>query len=833
MSLPMASRQVVSVLMPCLNPGPYLNEAIASCLVQPEVEQLLIADGGSDPSTLDCLERWATRDSRVIWSSQPDQGPADALNRAYSQAQAGLVGWLNADDRYEEGALARAVHAFEQNPHWQMVYGHGQHIDANGALVELYPSCPPDVGIEGFQDGCFVCQPTVVLRDSFLQLLGGFDIRSQACFDLALWLRAFAAAPEAIGFIQAVQASTRLHANTITARQQWKVNLESAALLYKACGHVADHWFQQAACYWPGQVSVNQLSLEPILLERLNHALNLCRNLDHVGVADPLLPSALQLLLHSRLDLQACGFHEPRRKREFAQWIILHGLREYPALCEGDSSTNPLLAWLAEDSELEGVSRIALAIWDSTARHQRVWPLPRRIRAYRHWLKRHWKRLPHPSLPSYAALFGMSRRRRLFRQFLGHQALASKPMDTFLCLPGVNLVGYASHALGVGEDVRTTALALRQLGVCTAVVDFPPMDCQGRELLPVGLLEDQPASYKATLLCLTPEETMRYVLSHGKALLTGKYVIGYWPWELPHWPQQWRLAFDLVDEIWVSSRHIQASLVHETTKPVRLMPLCVDAQDLCLVPPSDSQLVRWRSRFGLPLYGMLALCSFDLNSSMARKNPWAAIYAFQRSFPLAPLDELGYDVALVVKTFPPMRRHREWERLKQLAALDKRIHIIEQKLDRDELSGLYGCCDVLLSLHRAEGFGRVLAEALQLGLDVIATDWGGNQDFCHGPLAHAVPYSLVPVPAGAYPHWQNQVWAQPDLPVAADMLFSVLQRRYRQGRPAPAVSSIYRQVFSASTCGKRYRDRLEQLGLINESVVSHDEVPNSNLQPQD
>ena len=57
-------------------------------------------------------------------------------------------------------------------------------------------------------------------------------------------------------------------------------------------------------------------------------------------------------------------------------------------------------------------------------------------------------------------------------------------------------------------------------------------------------------------------------------------------------------------------------------------------------------------------------------------------------------------------------------------------------LPPDKLLALYGCCDVFLSLHRLEGFGRGMAEALQLGVDVIATAYGGNTDFCTGPLAH-------------------------------------------------------------------------------------------------
>ena len=834
--------RLVSVLMPCLNPGPYLEEAIASCLAQPELQQLLIADGGSDPGTLVCLQAWAARDSRIVWWSEADQGPADALNHALQRAEADLVGWLNADDRYESGALQRAVAALEEHPLWQLVYGHGQHIDAQGRFLELYPSRPPEAGLEAFQEGCFICQPTVLMRRSFLEYLGGFDAHWRVCFDLDLWLRAFAAAPQAIGFVPALQASTRLHPGTITARQQWRVNLESVALLQRNCGYALDHWLNSAArellTHQPGSDGSSRLAeaagiLEAAdLVERLRGAVQLLQQSSNNLPEIASLPADLQLLLLSRPDLLGCGFHQPGQEQNFAQWLLLHGLHEYLPLAEGDATTNPVLAWLAHPAEGSGLPRIARAIWDSTARHRRRWPLPRRVVAYQHWLKRHWNELPQQPLPAYSVLFGASRRQRWMQRLLFREVPPSASRAPAL-LPGVNLIGYASHALGIGEDLRTTALALQQVCVATAVIDFPPRDFPGREISAPAPAMWPAAPHQATLLCLTAEETMRYLLSQGRALLKDRYVIGYWPWELPRWPSQWRQAFDLVDEIWVSSRYIQRSLQGETSKPVQVLPLCVDALFLGLDPLTDAQVEQQRRAFDLPAKAVLALCSFDLSSSSQRKNPWGAIQAFQRAFPPLLAGGERTDVALVVKTFPPAQPHSEWERLKRVAAFDPRIHILEANLNRDQLSQLYGCCDVLLSLHRAEGYGRVLAEALQLGLDVIATNWSGNTDFFSGSLAHPLPFSLVPVPPGAYPHWPDQHWAEPDLATAAALLQQVVQRRLLEGRPAPELSEPYRQQFSASTCGRHYRQRLEQLGLLSAPEELRSAVPGSSQHSPD
>ena len=116
-------------------------------------------------------------------------------------------------------------------------------------------------------------------------------------------------------------------------------------------------------------------------------------------------------------------------------------------------------------------------------------------------------------------------------------------------------------------------------------------------------------------------------------------------------------------------------------------------------------------------------------------------------------------VSLMIKTFPPLRLTAEWEWLQARASEDSRIILIAESLPRDELLSLYGCCDVFLSLHRSEGFGRGMAEALQLGLDVIATDFGGNTDFCTGPLAHPVRWRKVPIPVDY--HSQMVIFANP------------------------------------------------------------------------
>ena len=232
----MKLRPSVSVLMPCRNAGPFLAEAAASALQQPDCLELLVADGGSIDGSLQLLDDLAATDPRVRVVSRSDSGPADALAQAFRGARGTLIGWLNADDLYPPGALARAVAALDAHPDWLMVYGEGEVFDHATGLRQRYPTLPASHGIDAFISHCFICQPAVVFRRSMAVLLGSFDQHWRTAFDFDLWLRAFAAFPHRIGYLPHWQGRTRLHIATITSQQRSKVALEATALIARHFG---------------------------------------------------------------------------------------------------------------------------------------------------------------------------------------------------------------------------------------------------------------------------------------------------------------------------------------------------------------------------------------------------------------------------------------------------------------------------------------------------------------------------------------------------------------------------------------------------------------------
>lgn len=234
----------VSVVMPLLNQAGFLEESVRSVMEQalPRLE-LVVMDGGSTDGSLSVLSRLAQRyPDRIRWYSAADDGPAQAINRAVQLARHEVLGWLPADDLYAPGAVLRAAEALRDQPLWQIVYGEGQHVDLAGRPLGRYPTLGPQTPLAAFADGCFVCQPTLFMRRAVWLHAGGLDETLRASFDFELWLRLFAAHAGRIGFIQAVQAHSRLHEGGITARQRERVALEGLRVLRRHFGVSAPHW---------------------------------------------------------------------------------------------------------------------------------------------------------------------------------------------------------------------------------------------------------------------------------------------------------------------------------------------------------------------------------------------------------------------------------------------------------------------------------------------------------------------------------------------------------------------------------------------------------------
>jgi hypothetical protein len=237
----------LSIVMPTRNQAPFLAAAVASVMQQAEGAaarlELVVVDGASTDGTPELLATLAAQHpGRLRYVSEPDAGPADAVNKAVAMAAAPLVGWLNSDDAYTPGAAARAVQALQQHPDWVMVYGEGDHVDLHGTHLDRYPTRGPDTPLAAWADGCHICQPTAFFRRDAFLALGGLDTSLRTAFDYEFWLRLLKAHPGRVGFVPETQALSRLHAEGITLRMRELVAMEALEVIHRHIGPAPLHW---------------------------------------------------------------------------------------------------------------------------------------------------------------------------------------------------------------------------------------------------------------------------------------------------------------------------------------------------------------------------------------------------------------------------------------------------------------------------------------------------------------------------------------------------------------------------------------------------------------
>jgi glycosyltransferase involved in cell wall biosynthesis len=287
-------------------------------------------------------------------------------------------------------------------------------------------------------------------------------------------------------------------------------------------------------------------------------------------------------------------------------------------------------------------------------------------------------------------------------------------------------------------------------------------------------------------------EVLVALMAHDYVTWADRYRIAYWAWETPKAPASWIFAADYLHEIWVPSRFVHDALVTTFNEAERadLIPrLRVMPHPVPLPPPMRHEMAR--QRFGLQDGVCEVLSLFDAKSSAVRKNPWGVLEAWQQAFP-----EPSPHARLTLKVSDPGRDRSSADRLLALVATRDDIRLTNERLSERDMEAFIGAFDVLISLHRSEGFGLTLAEAMAAGVAVIATGWSGNSDFMTTENSRPVSSTLVPVydPEGAYTLVKNdpaQVWAEPDNAEAAQALHELADHPdLRQNLSAAAVQSI-------------------------------------------
>jgi glycosyltransferase involved in cell wall biosynthesis len=362
---------------------------------------------------------------------------------------------------------------------------------------------------------------------------------------------------------------------------------------------------------------------------------------------------------------------------------------------------------------------------------------------------------------------------------------------------GINFAGYVRSEMGVGESVRCAARAAKAAGLPVSVRSVDQLGGPFR-LLDLSVPEDRDFPYAFNIFHVNADQSPGVLAKLGEKFTRGKFNIGYWAWELEEFPDRWESSFGYLREIWTPSSFCAEAIARVSPIPVLRVPHAIHL---------DLTTARERSDFGIPSDSFAFLCIFDLMSGFERKNPLGAITAFRAAFQGSD----RYHLALKIN-----HAERHADRLAQIrdAADGLPVTILARTIDHADVTSLMNCCDCLISLHRSEGFGLTLAEAMYLGKPVIATGYSGNLDFTRDDNSFLVRFQMTSVPHGCDPYPQSARWADPDVAHAAEQMKLVAQSAETRAERARRGQRFVRNELAPSVIGAIMKRRLELLRKV-------------------
>ncbi len=470
----------------------------------------------------------------------------------------------------------------------------------------------------------------------------------------------------------------------------------------------------------------------------------------------------------------ACGLADTFVRQPLWQQRVPHGLTRF--------GWDDLKAWVAKQYRVRG---------DWLARAERPDILSPTEELY--WLtvaRPEWRQRYPDVLTNPATALAFAR--QLYRQGEIDDAWLRRLEMSPLRL-GVNLLAHFRYPSGLQVAAINTAEALELVGTDVSRRDVPtgiPTDLPGRSES-LGL-----HPHAVTLALLAPEPLAADCYPRaGLAARPDSYRIGYWYWELEQVPRRWRRHRRWLHELWAPTRFIGDALRRAMPMPV------IDMLAGMRMPPV---IQTPRSTFGLPEDRFLFLFVFDMCSTFERKNPLAVIEAFRRAF--TPRDP----VALAIKVSRGYHDPGAQKTLRE-ACEQQGVRLIDEVLSHEQLFGLINCCDAYVSLHRSEGYGLTMAEAMALGKPVIATGYSGNVDFMNENNSLLVGYKLAPLRTTVHVYRKGWLWAEPSVDQAAEWMRWIVDHPAEARALGERARRDVRETLSLEAAGQRMTRRIEEL----------------------
>lgn len=376
------------------------------------------------------------------------------------------------------------------------------------------------------------------------------------------------------------------------------------------------------------------------------------------------------------------------------------------------------------------------------------------------------------------------------------EKIKREPFDRTKYQDGINLIGDIKANSGLGQSCRLVAKALQYASDNMDIYAYDTMGVINNEEISEwdNYITTNP-KYNINIIHINPHELGIAYLQMDKKIRDYRYNIAYWLWELEEFPDEWTPCFQCVDEIWAPSEFICDAIRKKTKLPVYCMPYHIALEIKKEYNKAD---------YKLPEDKFLYLMMYDSSSCMERKNPLGVIKAFKCAF-----DKENQKVGLVIK----INNCKD----EDIATINKEldgynnVYLIKETLSRDKVNSLIKNVDVVVSLHRAEGFGLVLAEAMLLGTPTIATNWSSNTEFMNSDIACMVDCELVTIEKDLPPFKAGNRWAEPNIHQAADYMKKLYEDKEYYQKISNDAKAYADKKFGKEEVSRKIKNRVEEI----------------------